>query len=222
MEDELTIFGGLDQPIPIDNKWILDRVDKIFNESLEKKNSSIIINACKALVQISRESGIALAKALCLLMEHWEAFNPSEPFRDVVYPQLGLHPLTIDRYIAVWKMLYEKAPKELQDDLRQRNIRDLVPIATAISQGYEIEDKTWKELVVAPDTNTILKIVREDVKGKEPRKGSIQISLDNLGSLWAFQDGRRYFVGTLEVDSEELTVQHAIERLIRNSGILRS
>jgi DNA modification methylase len=44
--------------------------------------------------------------------------------------------------------------------------------------------------------------------------------MDDLGSIWAAFEGNRFFVGSLEIDSEEEAVQKAIERIKKGSGIL--
>ena len=64
MTDELIIDTSLDQPIPADNEWILQKVEAIINEAIEKKDAEIALSACEQLIKISKLSGIGLAKLL--------------------------------------------------------------------------------------------------------------------------------------------------------------
>ncbi len=74
----------------------------------------------------------------------------------------------------------------------------------------------------APDLNTITKIVREDVRGEEIKKGSISLSIDRDGSIYVFSHNQRVFIGSLEIKNEDEMVQKALNRIIKNSGILQS
>lgn len=220
-DDTLMIIGSLDQPIQTDNGWVLKRIDEIIDESVEKHNAFIALNACKQLVEVSKTSGMALAKALHLTKQHWDEYDQADEFESVAYEYLGLHKATVDRYVNVWNMFAGKdVPEELKEEIQQRNIKDLIPVAKALEQGYEIGKDTWRDIADAPDFNTVSKIVREDVKGVAPRKGSLQLYLDDLGTIWAFYNDKKYFVGSLEVDSEDEAVQKSIKRIISGGGIL--
>ena len=41
------------------------------------------------------------------------------------------------------------------------------------------------------------------------------------GSLWAIMEEERVFIGSLEVEDDNSIVQKAIERLTKNSGVVR-
>jgi hypothetical protein len=222
-DTDLLIIGSLDQPIKVDTDWILKRVDEIIEEAVARKNVNIAINACATLIQASQLSGLALAKFFYSIQRRWSEFESSSTFEEEMYPRLGAHPTTIDRYIQVWKVFAEKEiPFEYHERLQQRNIKDLIPIAKALEQGYEVSDEQWEDLSTAPDFNTVAKVIREDIKGKPPRKGALSITEDKIGSLWAWKDNNRYFVGSLEVDSDEDAVQQAIERIRKGSGMMKS
>ena len=116
--------------------------------------------------------------------------------------------------------LKELKPERYKEDIQQQAIRMQDYIAAALKQGEEINEEEWEKLAHAPDINTVLKVLREDVKGKPPRKGSLQLWMDDLGSMWATFEGEKFFVGSLEVDSDEEAVQKAIERIKKGAGIL--
>lgn len=221
MTDELAILTGLDQPIPADNKEILERIEEIIQQSVKEHNAYKALDACKTLVKVSKVSGLALAKALYLIEKNWASYGEEETFEEVAYVYIGLHKHTVERYTVLWKMYAEKLiPDNVSEVIQQHNVKAQIPIARALEQGYEIDDTEWQKLSEAPDLTTVEKIIREDVKGKPPRKGSLQLWIDDLGSMWATFEGDRFFVGSLEVDSDEEAVQKAIERIKKGAGIL--
>ncbi len=221
MTDELLVFSGLDQPIPADSTEILQRVEEIIRRSVEERNAYTALDACKTLVQVSKISGLALAKALYLIEKNWSNYDETDKFEDIAYIYIGLHKHTVERYTVLWKMYAEKLiPDNISEEIQQHNVKAQIPIALALEQGYEIDDAEWEKLAHAPDLTTVSKILREEVKGKPPRKGSLQAWIDDLGSIWALYKGERFFVGSLEIDSEEEAVQMLIERIKKGAGIL--
>ena len=218
MIDELTIVTGLDQPLAVDNHWALNRIEEYIQQSIEEKNVYIALNVCKQLREVSQVAGLALAKMLYLIKHNWSSFNSEESFDEIAYEYIGLHSHTVDRYVKVWSMFAdEQAPQELQS----RNIKELIPIANAIAQDYEITEDQWERLVEAPDFSTVSRIVREDIKGADPRKNALQLFYDEYGDITALRDGKVYPVGHLNVLTDEYVVERAIERITKNSGILR-
>lgn len=222
-DDELILIGALDQPLPADSTEMLEKVEKLILNAVEEHNVWKALNVCKELIQVQKISGLGLAKSLFLVRKHWSEFNADDAFEDTVYEYIGVQRYTVDRYVAVWDM-FEAGyiPKNLREDLKQRNIKDLIPIANALSQGHEIDAEQWEKIAEAPNFSTVSKIVREDIKGSEPRSGSLTLSLDGVGTIWAFYNGERYFIGSLEISSDEDIVLKAIKRITDNSGILRS
>lgn len=221
--DELMLITPLDQSIDTDDLSILDRIDDILKEAIEQKNAYIALNACKSLIQVTKISGLGLAKILYFIHTHWKEFGIEDEFNDVVYEYIGLHKYTVSRYVQVWGMHQEnKIPEKFEKEILQRNIKDQIPIATAIKQGYVIEEKDWNKLANASDFQEVSQIVREDIKGKERRKGTLQIFIDKMGAIWAKKEGIRKFVGSLEIRDEDEMVQQAIQRIISNSGMRES
>jgi len=221
MNDELTIVTPLDQSLAVSPEEELELVEQIIKESLRDHNPEIAFQYGWQLRAGMQIRGWALAKLLYLMEQVWEDYKIGDNFYDVVTGYLALHKNTIKRYIEVWESR-ETIPPQLLSEFQQRAVRTHLPIASAIAQGYEIDDDTWQKLADAPDLNTVSKIVREDVRGEELKKGSISMSMDRTGSLWAFSHDERYFIGSLEVDNMEETVQKAINRIVKNSGILQS
>jgi hypothetical protein len=217
---ELILLGGLDQSLPVEDDEILDKVDKIIAESLERKDVYYALNACKYIKQIAQLSGIALAKFFYLIHENWEQYEIGDNFNDTVADYVGVHSATVRKYVSIWKMHETKLiPEKFAEDIRQRNIKDQVPIATLVSQGYEVDDGDWQELVDAPDFTSISAKIR-DIKGREPSKSALLIFINEDGTLTAMQEGETEFVGYLNIDDAGLIGDKAIQRLLKSAGVL--
>lgn len=222
MTEDLALSGDFDQEIDADGSWLLNRIDEVIKEARERKDAFVALNFCMQLKSVIKTSGLGLAKLLYLIYHYWDEFGMEDEFEDVVYSHVGVHRHTVDRYIRVWGMYAEgKVPQQFADEIRQKNIRDQIPIANALVQGYDIEQKDWENLAAAPDYNSVSQIIMEDVKGKEPRKSALHITIDGMGVMWVKKgDEPRQLVGTLEIHSESEIVKMAIQRIMKNAGIV--
>jgi hypothetical protein len=207
--------------MPIDDTAILERVDQVVGESLEQKDVYIALDFGRGLIQVSQLSGIALAKLFYLLRDKWELFELGDDFDSVAYSYVGRSKATVDRYVRVWEM-YEKniIPEKFEEEIRQKNIKDQIYIATLPAQGYEPDEDEWQDIVDAPDYNSVAKKVR-DIKGKEPTKSALLIFMGEDGTLSAQQEDETQFVGYLNVDDAGDIAEKAIQRIIRSVGILQ-
>ena len=220
MNDEIILLNGLDQTLPIEDDWILDKVDEIIRESLEKKDAYLALNSCRALKQIAQLSGIALAKFFYLMKENWDKYEIGDEFDDVAFDYVGVHKSTVDKYVRVWKMHNQHLiPSEVSEQIRKRNIKDQIPIAIAVDQGYDIGEDDWKDLADAPDFNSVSAKVRE-IKGKEPSKSALLLFISSDGTLTAQQEGETEFVGYLNTDDAGLIAEKAIQRILKSSGVM--
>lgn len=221
--DDITLIDTLNSSVEIEDDWVFHKIDEVLAESLEKHSALIALNVGRQLREISRVSGLALAKLLYGMKINWENYTDiNDNFEDVVISYIDIHKDNVLRYANVWALFAEKLiPEGLVDEIQDRNIKDLIPVGLAITQGYEIDQEAWEKIAAAPDYNTVLRTVREDVKNKPPRKGSLQLYLDRTGTIWAFQDDERKFVGSLEVTDEDEVVQKAINRILNGSGVIR-
>lgn len=221
--DDITLIDTLNSSVEIEDDWVFHKIDEVLAESLEKHSALIALNVGRQLREISRVSGLALAKLLYGMKINWENYTDiNDNFEDVVISYIDIHKDNVLRYANVWALFAEKLiPEGLVDEIQDRNIKDLIPVGLAITQGYEIDQEAWEKIAAAPDYNTVLRTVRKDVKNKPPRKGSLQLYLDRTGTIWAFQDDERKFVGSLEVTDEDEVVQKAINRILNGSGVIR-
>jgi hypothetical protein len=221
MDDELAIITPLDQSLQVEYGDVLEVVEEEINAAIKHKDFEEALTVCAKFINVIKVSGLALAKIFYLLHSAWPEFEIQDDFYDAVSSYLGLARLTVVNYTRVYTMLIHFVPIELKEEIMQKPIMVLVPIANALDQGYEIDEEEWKKLAAAPDYRTAGTLVREEVKEKEPRKSSLSILMDRDGSLWAWKDGESKFVGSLEVNDEDDVVQRAVNRIIHNSGIMR-
>lgn len=219
--DELLLVTSFDQSIDTEDLSILDRIDKILAKAVAEKDAYIALNACKSLVTVSKISGLGLAKILYNVFTLWDEFEIQDAFDDVVYEYVGLHKYTVHKYVRVWAMHQEKRiPAKYEQEILQRNIREQIPIANALVQGYKIDDENWDKLSNASDFNEVAKIVREDIKGKEPSIDALRLQLGIMGEIWAYKAGQKRLVGALNIRDEDEIVKQAIQRIINNCGIM--
>jgi len=217
----MTIMSSFDQPIYANTEWIEQKVDEIINKSLEEHDVFIALNACKELTTVSKLSGLGLAKFLYLIKKNWHKYNVEENFDDVVYAYIGVHKHTVDRYVKVYELIAEYAPSEVAPTLKQYNMNMLIPIANAVAEGFDVSEKQWEKILEAPDANAISTIVREEIKEIPPRKSLLLIVFhESDGTIWAWQNNTRHYVGKLEVDAEDNYVKRAIERITTNSKMI--
>ena len=218
--NDLILLNGLDQSLPVKDDWILDKVDEIIKESLDRKDVYYALNSCKALKQIAQLSGIALAKFFYLIRDNWDAYEIDEDFDEIAFDYVGVHKNTVSNYTRVWEMHdTDVIPESVSEDIRQRNIKDQIPIALALDQGYEIDEEDWQDLSDAPDFTTVAAKIRE-IKGKEPRKSALLIFISDDGTLTVTQEGQTEFVGYLNTDEAGEIAQKAIQRILKASGVL--
>jgi len=222
--DDIMLIGDLTSDIEVDDDWVLNKIDEVIVESVEKHSALVALNVGKQLRDISRISGLALDKLIYGMHNNWESYNDvNDNFVDVVTSYIDIHTDNVMRYANVWAMFDGNVvPDELREEIQGKNIKDLIPIGLAISQGYDIEQKDWEAIAEAHDLTGVAKVLREDVKNKPPRKGSLQLYMDRTGTIWAFQNEERKFVGSLEVTDEDDVVQKAINRILNGAGVIKA
>ena len=219
---DLLIASPLDQPLPTDNEWALQRIEAIAHDAVDKKDPIIILDALRQIIQLSKVVGLALAKGFYIAKKYWSEFDCGEEFEDAVFEHTGKSKGTVERYIRVWTMFENKeAPKKLEESLMQRNIKDLIPIANAIDQGYKIDESTWTELAHAPDYNTVSKIVMEKVKNSTRRKGQLTLMLKRDGTIVAHMSGQQENVAWVDLENGSDICQKSVNRLLDNAGVLK-
>jgi len=223
-DNDIILTGDLDQSIDVLQEDFMKQVNDTIQESIESKDPAKSIHLCKFLIGAAQLSGLALAKVLYELQRNWWKFDIDEEFTDYIFKEVGKHKHTIERYLKIADMLYNYAPKEVRPVLEKLPIGSLVPIASTVSQGYQLEPEDWTEFAEAENTTDVRRIVREIRfgQGDRSRKSLLSLWMDRNGSIWAFNnDQERFFVGSLDVREDNEYVVKAIERIVANLGILK-
>lgn len=226
MTDDLFLSSSLDQITVVgaeyDDTDFLDKIRAAIEKAIEERNALEAIRICRLLLSTVRLSGKGLALVLYLLKKNWDVFGLDEEFEDFVYAEFGIHRYTVRRYVAVYEniMASDIVPEDIAPVIREKPIKELIPIAMAIDSGYDIDYETWRKIAEAPDEKTVSSIIRSEVREAPQRSGSIFLGIDTFGRIWAYANQERHFVGTLEVESDNETVRKAISRIVRNSGIM--
>jgi hypothetical protein len=222
--NEFEITALIDQSIPIKmEQSLFDRIDTVLAQSLEEKDPAIALSVGKGLLGVVRLGGLGLAKLLHGVNSRWKDYEYSGTIYALAEDELGiLAKATIKRYIAVWEMITGGyIPKDVLDEVKVKPMRQLVPMASLITQGFDVSTKDWVRLAHAADAGEVAEIVRE-IKGKPPKKQSMKIVLEEDGTLHCWNDGQIYDIGMLRVENEtDEIVAKAIERIVNNSGIVR-
>lgn len=214
MSDEL--ISGLDQTISFDLAPVIKQIDQEFESILATKDVHAALDKITEYVGMVRISGVALTKWLYRLHQHWQDFGISDNFYDTVSERIGYTKVTLDRYIAIWDMYENKTiPPALEDKIMSKPLRQQVPIAIAVAQGYEMQEDTWGEIADSPDSVSLGKKLRE-IKGQNPRSSGLFISLKRNGDIYATNNKEQFYVGHLEVNSSNETVIKAVERISSN------
>jgi hypothetical protein len=189
-------------------------------EDLKRSDNIDSIDVAEdTLLGLQRISGKALASLLYGKKEWWKDSKQDDvskcTFEDYESSRHGLKSTVIDRYVVVWEKM-----SLLPEQFQLRPIRDLIPVAKALEQGYEIGKEVWKSLIKATSNAEIVDIIRK-VKGKSARKSSRQLKMERDGTIKVWIGTQGKFVGYLDIKSEDEDVMAAVARILGNSGIVK-
>lgn len=199
-----------------------DVMQGIDNVLVNLNDTGDLTSATKVLTSLDLLSNISgKAKAYLLWgMNSWYAQNvPGEDFGDYVESTTGTKRITVARYINVWKQIDdEQIPKAVQE----KPIRELVPIASLIEQGFIPTKKEWGKIELASNSSELGAVIRE-IKGKKPRKSSRQNQMERDGSIYTWKNDIRKYVGFFDVETAKTDpdVAEAIEQIISGKPIIR-
>jgi len=200
-------------------KDVMERVDDVVVQLRQSNSMSQITKAFNAFDEIDKVSGLAKAK----LLWNWELWyketgqeeKRNDKFEDMVESETGFTRTPTKRYIRVWEHIENNdIPKEIQT----RRMDDLIKIATTLSHGFEISKEQWKELEHATTPADVAEILRK-VTGKEAKKSGIQGVVESDGGVWAWQNGKKHYVGFLEINTTDEVAKKLIRRIIDNIGL---
>jgi hypothetical protein len=222
---EFEIISPLDQSLDIDGseEEILTRVEELINKAIEERDVISALNVPRQIIMVQKVAGLGLAKSIYMIKQNWEVFELDESFDEYAMDWFGAHKATITRYERVWRNLHSETsntiPEDAKDKLRSMNLSSQIVVANIIDQGYDLEEDEWKELSEQPDYHSVSRIARE-IKGKEPRSQSLQIWIEEDGTIKCSKGGGIYYVGWLDAMNDNGIVKQAIERIKKHTGVM--
>lgn len=173
---------------------VLNGVDDVIKTLYANGNINFAVSVLNAFEEFSNISGFARAKLLWGAQKWFVETGQSGDF----YEKFGIkdkgEQTYTDRLIRLWDAIQSQAIPEKV--MKGRKVRELLPISEALSQGFQISDKVWKELAAAIDMGEISTIIQKS-KGKQPKKGTLTLVADSRGFITAWVDGHPHHAGTL-------------------------
>jgi len=176
------------------------------------------MNVLNGLGALEDVSGHAKAKLLWASSEWYRQNVSNENFADHVTSTTAIKKITVDRYVSTWQYIEECViPKQIAE----RAMRDLVPIAMTLKQGYDISKEQWRKIDLCASDGELRDILRK-IKGKAERKNARVIKMARDGSLYGYKGKQQYFLGYLNIKEAENNVVLAefIEKIKISVGVI--
>jgi hypothetical protein len=192
----------------------IDNVIVNLNRTGDIQEATKVVNI---LIEIEGVSGKAKAKLWYGMNEWWEQNKKGEDFADHITSTTPTkHRKTVLEYVNVWEQIeQENIPKKVQ----AKPMRELVPIANMLAQGYEPTKEQWVSIELADND---LGDVINRIKKKKPRKSGLKIYLERDGSLNLWKNNQKKYVGFLDIkESSDPDIAKAIERIVSGAQIIR-
>lgn len=204
----------------LDRDTILQGVDNVVTSLYATSDIQYAVAVLDAFDRFQDISGFARAKLLWAAAKWFEETKQTGDF----YEKFGIKDKNektyTDRLIRLWDAIEtKKIPAAIH---KHRKVRELLPISEAISQGYVISDKVWKKLEQALDVVDIGAIIQK-AKGKQPRKGTLTLTVNDRGFITAWEDGVPHHAGTLnytDFDTDPV-VNKAVLRIKSGRAIIK-
>lgn len=130
---------------------------------------------------------------------------------------------TVRKHELIGEFLTESSAPE---EVKHLGVGELIHIARADKSGYDLSER-WEDLQMAASEGEVRGIINE-IKGKEPRAGSLTIYIYNDGSIVGWLNGEYQNLGWLNVadkSNESLTqgqrkiIEQGTQRIMKNSGM---
>lgn len=207
----------------VDGKELTEKgfIQSIDNELItlhETGDVNRATNLIQMLDALDTVSGHAKAKFLHGFNEWWKQNKEGENFGDHIESTTETKAVTVKRYVQTWKYIDDLViPKEIAS----RPMRELVPIASTLAQGYDISKEQWRKINLCSSSGELSDVLR-GIKGKQPRKSARVIKMSRDGSLNLIKDGKVKFIGFLNIKEAEQDrdIAEAIEKIKISVGII--
>lgn len=201
----------------------LQAVDNVIIKVHDTNDLGIADQVVDTLMNLQHLSGRSLAKLFWSMNEFWKVKHQEEKtgdtFQDHMMARHEIKEIHLARYMRVWEFTQNnQMPKEIQ----KRPMKDQIAIANMLSQGFDPSKEQWKKLERAGGNADVLRIIRK-IKKKPAKKGSLELKLERNGTINAWRDGKKAFIGFLNVkeEADDLIISDAISRIVGNSGMQR-
>ena len=179
----------------LSRKNFMDAIDQEIIQLHDSGDINKVMNVLNGLSAIEDISGHAKAKLLYASDQWYKLNQPDEDFGDYVESVSSTKKVTVKRYTLVWKYVEDLTiPKEIAE----MPMRNLVPIAMTISQGYEIGKAEWRKISLCSSSGELSDVLRK-IRGKKERKSARIIKMSRDGSLNGWKDNKKYFLGFLNI-----------------------
>lgn len=203
---------------PLAKKDFLDAVDQVIINLHDTGDINQVMGVLNGLDNVESVTGHAKAKLLWASSEWYKQNIPGESFADHVTSTTEMKKVTVDRYVATWRYVEDLTiPKEIAE----RPMRDLVPIAMTLKQGYDISKEQWRKIKLSTNDGELRDVLRQ-VKGKAERKGAKVIKMSRDGSLYGWKGNKKYFIGYLNVAdaANDVVLAEFIEKIKISTGVV--
>jgi len=217
--------NALDQRMKIseEDKEIFRTVETKVHSAILHGDPSIAFDHGKELGRKAMLNGVAVAKLMWELSTKWNLFNIDETFENEVLAQWGYSPATTMKYVRMWEQTFNNpdVPEYIKDSLYGHPINNLMALGPALSEGLLSEDE-MERAAKAHDLKTLKDVIKGAGGGSgTSAKTAIWITIEGNGDITAYQDGERFPLGYLDMQTEEIPpfAQKAIDRIIRESDI---
>lgn len=196
----------------------LEGVDTVLEKIDETGDFEVGMKVLKGMTALSQAAGLSLAKLLHGMYTRWPDDDEDE-FYDELAGYTTIKRITVERYVNAWSAL-QVVPDDYRDQMYLRPTRDLVKLGEAWSQGYTPKKDQWSDLLMAQNSSEFAATLR-GVKNAKPRKSSLMMYLERDGSIYAYQNGEKFFIGSLNLNDASTATNKGIERIIKGSGLIR-
>lgn len=204
---------------PISKKDFMDAVEQEIIYLHDTGDLTHVMRVLNGLDDVEGLTGHMKARLLWASSEWFKVNEPDKNFSDHVESFTELKKVTVDRYITVQRFIEDLTiPKEIAE----MPMRNLVPIAKTLAQGYDISKEQWRKIKLVANDGELRDVLRQ-IKGKAERKSAKVLRLERDGSLYLFIKGKpKKFIGFLnikEADSD-VDIAEAIDKIKISAGVI--
>jgi hypothetical protein len=210
-----------------DDMGIFDEVDEVIGKSMVIGDPKLAFDYGRNnLIRVGLLRGLALAKLLYRLQEHWDLYvtaGTADDLMTMAYTEMGVKAGTSSKYIRMWESIFENPDIEegTKNMLRGKPIGELLLITAAAREGSLDNDDL--QTLATFDRNQIREMVKEKRGHATSSKTAITICLQMkdgkypAGTIYAKQDDKYEIIAYKVPELSELG-EKAFARLMNSCG----